>query len=56
MHLLNRIFRKEHPKVVYLDDYKNQKRREALSELPYMDEWEWRKKYKRHLKHGKYRF
>jgi hypothetical protein len=56
MGLLIKMFRKRSPKVTYLDEYKRQKRKEALEELPYMDEREWKRKYKRHLKDRDYRF
>ena len=56
MDLLDRIFRKNNPKVTYLSDFKRKKRKEALANLPYMDEREWKRKYKSHFKNGEYRF
>jgi hypothetical protein len=56
MKILNKIFRKRHPKLIYLDEYKENKRQEALEDLQYMSFEEWERKYNRHMKKGQYRF
>ena len=56
MGLLNKIFRKRHPKVIYLDEYKENKRLEALENLQHMNHKDWERKYNRYMQKGHYRF